>query len=464
MDEKTEEVKILLGDPKKAILKLSLPMIIAMLTMYSYNLIDAMWVAGLGINALAAVSYIGPLYMIWLGISNGLGTGATAIISRYMGAENKIQANNAAFHTLILIFIVSILTTIVGIIILKPFLLFSEILIKPFLLFSDTSLALDLAYQYGIIFIAGSFFMIFSNTSYGILRAEGNVKKTTYAMVLGAILNMILDPLFIYNFSLGISGAAYASILSMIIISILLVIWFKKKTYIKFSYKFFKFNKKIIKQLLYIGLPAGSEFFIFAMVTFVFNILLSIVSGVQAVAVYSAGWRFIIFAAVPLMAISLSVVPVIGVSYGKERFHDFLMIRNYAIKLETLISLIISISIFIFAKQIAFIFTYSNHDPGFFDEMVMFLRIVCFFILFFPIGSVIASMFQGLGRGFDSLILTFIRELVLIVIFAYIFSIILKMGENGVWIGLVVGTILGALISFIYSQIFMKKFLKKNIN
>ncbi|MDR2874125.1 MAG: polysaccharide biosynthesis C-terminal domain-containing protein [Methanobrevibacter sp.] len=306
--------------------------------------------------------------------------------------------------------------------------------------------------------------MVFLNSSYGILRAEGNVKKTTYAMVLGAILNIILDPLFIYYFSLGISGAAYASNLSMIIISIILVIWFKKETYIKLSYKFFNFNKKIIKRLLHVGLPTGAEFFIFAMVTTVFNTLLIIVSGVQAVAVYSAGWRLVLFASVPLMAISLSVVPVIGVSYGKEKFHNFLIVRDYVIKIETLMALIISISIFIFANQIAFIFSYSNQAPIFFDEMVTFLRIACFFVLFLPVGSVIASMFQGLGRGFDSLILTFIRESLLIIIFAYLFSIVLKMDENGVWIGLVVGTIVGALILFIYSQIFLKKFLKSKKN
>jgi putative MATE family efflux protein len=453
MDEKTKGVKILLGNPKKAILKLSGPMIVAMIVNYSYNLIDAMWVAGLGSDALAAIGFISPLFLIWLGLSNGLGAGATAVISKYIGAENKIQANNTVFHVLILIVIVSILTTIIGIVFLKLF-----------LLFSGAGSTLDLAYQYGVIFIGGSFFMIFMNASYGILRAEGNVKKTTYAMVLGAILNMILDPLFIYYFSLGISGAAYTSLLSVIIISILLIICFKKETYIKLSYKFFNFNKKIIKQLLYIGLPAGAEFFIFATVTTIFNELLIIFSGVQGVAVYSAGWRLILFACVPIMAISLSVIPLIGVSYGKKRFHNFLIIRDYTIKLETLIALIISVTIFIFANQISFIFTGSNQTPGFFNEMTAFLRIVCFFILFMPVGSVIAPMFQGLGRGFDSLILTFTRELLLIVVFAYLFSIVLKMGENGVWLGLVVGTIVGSLVSFIYSQIFMKNFLKSEKN
>ncbi|MDR2874124.1 MAG: hypothetical protein LBV42_05240 [Methanobrevibacter sp.] len=146
VDEKTKEVKVLLGDPKKAILKLSGPMIIAMIVMQSYNLIDVIWVAGLGSDAIAAVGFIAPLFLIYFGISNGLGAGATAVISRYIGAENKIQANNSAFHVLILIFIISILTTVIGIIILKPF-----------LLFSGAASVSDLAYHYGVVFIGGSF-------------------------------------------------------------------------------------------------------------------------------------------------------------------------------------------------------------------------------------------------------------------------------------------------------------------
>ncbi|MDR2873731.1 MAG: polysaccharide biosynthesis C-terminal domain-containing protein [Methanobrevibacter sp.] len=318
----TEGVNILLGDPKKAVLNLSMPMTIAMIISQSYNLIDSVWVAGLGLDALAAVGFMNPLILIITGISNGIGVGATATISRYIGSKNKVQVDNAAFHTLLLIITISVLTTVLGIIFLKPL-----------VLILGAGSIIDLTFQYGIIHVIGSFFIVFMYVSYGILRAEGNVKKVTYAMILGAILNIIIDPIFIYYFHLGVSGAAYASILSLAIISTLMIKWFKNDTYIKFSYKFFNFNKEILKRLLHVGLPAGTELFIYALMIAIFNILLMMVSEVQSVAIYSAGWRVIIFMSIPLGAISSSLVPVIASSYGGEKFHNFLTIRNHAMKL-----------------------------------------------------------------------------------------------------------------------------------
>jgi putative MATE family efflux protein len=392
-----------------------------------------------------------PLISALIGISSGLGVGATATISRYIGSENKAETDNAAFHVLLLIIIISVLTTILGIIFLKHL-----------LLILDVGSTIDLTYQYGIIHILGSFFIVFIYVSYGILRAEGNVKKVTYAMIMGAFLNIILDPLFIYYFNFGISGAAYASILSLAIVSIFLIKWFKDDTYIKFSYKFFNFSKEILKRLLFVGLPAGAEYFVFALVAAIFNILLMMASGVQSVAIYSAGWRVLMFVAIPLAAISSSIVPVIASAYGGEKFHDFLRIRNYGIKFETIVAVIISICIFIFANQITTTL-YSNPSQEFSDGMVIFLRIMCFFILFKPLSSVSASILQGLGRGFDSLILILIREIFFNVVFAYVLAIILPIGANGIWIGMVIGNIMGGLLSFIYSQILIKNFLKSEM-
>jgi putative MATE family efflux protein len=448
MSIKTEGVNILLGDPKKAIFKLSIPMIIAMLISQSYNLVDSFWVTGLGLDALAATGFISPLISALIGISSGLGVGATAAISRYIGSEDKAQVDNAAFHTLILIIIISALTTILGIIFLKPLLLILK-----------AGSVIDLTYQYGVIYVLGSFFIVFINTSYGILRAEGNIKKVTYAMIMGAILNIILDPLFIYYFYLGVSGAAYASILSLVIVSIFLVKWFRDDTYINFSYKFFNFSKEILKRLLLVGLPAGTEVFIFSLITIIFNVLLMMVAGIQSVAIYSAGWRVLMFAAIPFFAISSSIVPVIASSYGAEKFYNFLTIRDYAMKLETIVISVVSILIFIFADQIATIFIYFNSNPDFFNGLVIFLRIMSFFILFKPLSSVSASILQGLGRGFDSLILILIREFFFNVVFAYVLAVVLQIGENGIWIGMVIGNIIGGLLSFLYSQKLIKNFL-----
>ncbi|MDR1721827.1 MAG: polysaccharide biosynthesis C-terminal domain-containing protein, partial [Methanobrevibacter sp.] len=308
--------------------------------------------------------------------------------------------------------------------------------------------------------MGGNFFLIFTTAAYGVLRAEGNVKKTTYAMSFGAIVNMILDPLFIYTLGLGISGAAYATVLSMALVTLIMIYWFRRDTYIKFSYKCFKLSKVIMRKLLLVGLPAGVEFLILAIVAGALNLLLMMISGVDGVAIYSAGWRVVMFAILPIVSVGLSVVSVIGASYGGRRFENFKIVQNYAIKVGLLIAVIISILTYVFAPQITLIFTYSSQTADLSGEIANFLRFMCFFYIFVPVGSVAASIFQGVGRGIDSLVLTFIRELLLIVLFAYIFTMFFGLGINGVWLGIVVGNVVGSLISYLWSLIFVNALLK----
>jgi len=369
-EKTTEGVELLLGDPKKAIWKLSLPTIIAMTITFSHHFIDGIWVAGLGENAIAAIGFITPIFQITIGLANGIGAGATAVISRYIGEDNRNQVDNTAFHVLLLIIITSIIIALIAILFLKPIILFLGA--------GETA---DLAYQYSMIFLIGFIFVNFSTISCGILRGEGNVKKATYAMIFGAILNMILDPILIYYLSFGMVGASIASILSFFIASWLILKWFKKYTYIKFHMNHFKFDKEIIKRLLLVGLPVGAEYTIFSIVTIVFNMIILTVSGINGIAIYSAGWRVLMLAIVPLMGVSVSIVPVLAASYGGRRYENFNIILNYAIKLETIIGFIILCIIFIFSNQIAYIFAYTNQNQEFLEGISTFLRIDSFLII-----------------------------------------------------------------------------------
>ena len=116
----TEGIALLMGDPKKAIVKLSGPMIVAMFLMSTYNIVNAIWVAGLGSDALAAVGFVTPLFMILIGLSNGLGAGVASVISRRIGAKDKAGADNAAVHALLLVLILSAILTIPLILLTGP--------------------------------------------------------------------------------------------------------------------------------------------------------------------------------------------------------------------------------------------------------------------------------------------------------------------------------------------------------
>jgi putative MATE family efflux protein len=445
----TEGVSTILGDPKKAILKLSGPMIIAMLISAFYNLIDGVWVAGLGQDALAAIGFITPIFFIAMGFSNGLGAGATAVISRFIGEGNKKKADNAAIHILILTVIFTIIIMIVFGLFLRPILESLGAGVS-----ADT---MDSALSYGNVLFAGSIVLVFTSVAYGILRGEGNVKKATYAMSFGAILNIILDPLFIYTFGWGMTGAGLATVVSMGMVSIIILYWFRGDTYINFSLKFFNFSKDILKKILLVGIPAGAEFLILAILAGSLNMILVTVSGGDGVAIYSSGWRVVMIAIIPIISVAISVVPVVGASFGAKKYENFKIIQNYSIKIGFLIAGVTAIGTFILAPYIAELFTYSPQTAGLHGLITDFLRLMALFYIFVPIGAISSSIFQGVGRGIDSFVLTAIRELPLIVLFAYILAIPLGMGQQGVWWGIVIGNIIGSIIAFLWARLYIMR-------
>ncbi len=195
----TEGVDLITGDPKRAILKLSGPLIVAMLLTSAYNLVDAIWVSGLGGDALAAVGFVTPLFMILVGLSNGIGAGATSAISRCIGAHNKEGVNNTAMHTLVITIIISAVLTVL-----------LEIFLYPILSIMGAGNTIDMAMSYGTVIFASTILMLFTGAAYGILRSEGDTKRNLHAMIIAAVVNIILDPILIYLARWGIAGAAWA--------------------------------------------------------------------------------------------------------------------------------------------------------------------------------------------------------------------------------------------------------------
>ena len=446
--KETKEVSTLLGDPKKALLNLSVPTMIAMVITSLYSLINGIWVAGLGDLALAAIGFVHPVFLIVMGFSNGLGSGATAIISRYIGAKDRKQAGNAALHSIFLTIILTIIFTAI-------FALF----IEQILTMLGAGAAASLGAEYGRILFGGSIFIVFSSTAYGILRAEGNVLKATYTMLFGALLNIVLDPLFIYYLDMGISGAALATIISLICASLLLLYWFKKDTYIRFRVKDFVYSNKLIKQILSVGLPAGTEFLMIAILSGSLNVILMMVSGVDGVAIYTASWRIIMMAMVPIMAIGISLIAVTGASLGAKKYENINIIHNYGIKIGMIIVIIMAGTIFLLAPYISYLFTYSPGSANLQAFCADFLRIVSISLLFLPLGVSSTSIFKGLGRGLDSLLIAIVRVIILEIFFAYVLAVPLGMGQYGVWWGIVIGQALGAIFAYLWSKRYIKKLL-----
>ena len=405
--EMNENVEMITGDPKKAINKLAWPMIASMFLIFLNNIVDSIWVAGLGPAPLAALGYVTPLFMVLVGFGNGIGAGATSLISRYIGAEKRDEANNAAIHSAILSVIVSLILTVF-------FLLSLESLLK----IMGATDVLKYAMDYGIIVFAFTAPILIPPIFGGAFRAEGDVKRATLPIAVVAIINMVLDPIFIYTFGWGVSGAALATGLSPLFAILMMLYWIfiKKDTYLSYNRKDFHNNFKMYKDILVVGIPASLEQLIMAALAVTVNYMLTLVSGSVAVAVYTAGWRIISLGLLPAIGVGTAAITVAGVAYGAKKYENIRTACRYSVKLGLISSIIVCIFLFVFANQVAFIFSYSEASSHLEPLIASFIQLMCLFILYVPFGASAGNVFQGLGKGTTSFILTTFREFVLVLI------------------------------------------------
>jgi putative MATE family efflux protein len=447
----TKGVKMLLGNPKKAILKLSIPMIIAMSVQTVYNLADTIWVSGLGENALTSVGLFFPFFFLIMALATGLGIGGGAAISRRIGSRDKKGADNVADHVIILMTAIALIFTI------PTFLILPEV----FDLMTNKEVA-NLATEYGRIIIGGSLIIFFANNANAILRAEGDTKRAMYAMVIGSVLNIILDPIFIYVFDLGVAGAAWATMLSFTITAILLAYWlfFKKDTYVTFDLGNFKFKGKIFQDIMRVGGPASLQQMSIAIQMMLLNIIILAVDD-QGVAIFTAGWRVSMVALLPLMGIATAVVAVAGAAYGERSYNKLKLSLYHAIRYGLIFAVIISVLIFLFAPWIVIIFTWSEDSAHLRDDLVLFLRMFSVMNFFATFGMLSGSVFQAIGKGFKSLLVTLFRTIIFALVFVLLFGFILDWGLPGVWGGILLGNFLGASISFTWISLTIRRLIKK---
>ncbi len=437
----TKGVKDLLGEPKKAIIKLSTPMIIAMLVHAFYNIADGFWVAGLGADALASVGLFFPFFFIIIALGMGIGVGGSSAISRRIGARNKKEADNTAEHTLILGFLISTIISICGF----PFL---DEIMRAFS--GENETVAFMAIHYSKIFFLGTPILVFSNIAGSILRGEGDAKRAMYGILIGSVLNIILDPIFIYYFGLGVSGAAIASVFSMAVSSLLFIYWIfrRKDTYLDISIKNFKYNRRILSEILSVGIPSTLAQLSMSISMIILNKIVVIVGTTDGVAVFTSGWRIIMVATTPIMGLATGVIAVTGAAYGARNKEKLKTAYLYAVRSGIFLELFIAIIVLFFTKEISYIFTYSKGAARISTDLIRFLKISTLFYLVVPPGILTSAMFRGVNRGINSLIATIIRTFVFQIPLAYILATHVGWGLTGIWWGIVLGNVISTIFTF----------------
>ena len=454
--KETQGVNLLRGNPKEAIKKLSIPLILSMMVISLYNIIDSFWIAGLGANQLAGVGFVIPLEFLIISVGTSLGAGTTSLVSKYIGAKDDEMANNAATHSVLLSIFVSLIVTLIFTVFMK------ELLIAM----GASGESLGYASDYANIYFILSFFVVMPNALYGLLRSEGDTKRTMYVMVFCAILNMILDPIFIYIFNLQMFGAALSTVISLSIVLSIIIYWIyiKKDTYLKPILSNFKYDPGIIFDILKVAVPSIIEMIFITFITAVLHFIILAVSTTDSVAVFENGWRMITLATEPMMAISTALISVVAANFGAKNYNNIKIAYIYSIKLSTIIGLIALVIFLIFASQIAYLFSYGENSIRLLKPTVTFFYIFAWFFIVFPGGIISTYVFQGLGKGTHSLIFTIIRDAICGTFFPILFGIIFDLGINGVWFGIMIGYTIGGLIAIFYANNYLDKLSFKSVS
>ncbi len=448
-----KNVELMRGNPEKAVKTLAIPIMISMLLTASYNIIDGIWVAGLGQAAIAGIGFVTPIFMILNGVSVGLGSGATSSISRFVGAKNHEGANKSAAHALLIFLVASIILTAILLLVQEP-------LLRAY---GASGQNLAEGIKYGTPLFAGLIAFMFGNGGSGILRGEGDMKRAMYAMIVSVVLNAILDPLFIYVLGLGSAGASLATIVSALGSASVILYWLlvKKDTYVNVSLRQFKFDSKIAKDILKVGIPASMDMFMMSLAVSLYLVFISTIGGEYGIASFTSGQRLYLFAIMPLTAIGSAVAAVSGSAYGAKNGDYLSRAHLYGVKFGIAFGTAVTIILVAFAPQLATLFAYTKETAVLVPEITRFLRIASLCLPLTGAGMTSSFMYQGIGRGTISLMWTIIREVIFTVTATYTLGIILGWGLVGIWTGLALGRTLASILNFAFARFTIRKVREK---
>ena len=443
-----KNVEVMRGNPETAVKKLAIPIMISMLLTASYNIIDGIWIAGLGQEAIAGIGFITPIFMILNGVSVGLGSGATSSISRFVGAKNHKKASQSAAHSLLIFLIASVVLTIVLLILQEP-------LLK---LYGASGESLAQGIKYGTPLFLGLFAFIFANGASGILRGEGDMKRAMYAVVVSVILNAILDPICIYILGWGSAGAAIATILSSICSAIVILYWIlvKKDTYVDVNLGEFKFDSSIAKDILKVGIPASMDMLVMAIAMSLYMIFISSIAGEFGIASFTSGQRLYLFAIMPLTAIGTAVTAVVGSSFGAKNGEYISRAHKFGAKFGIIFGTCVTLILVVFATQLSTIFAYTAETAHLVPEITRYLQIACLSLPLTGAGMASTFFYQGIGKGTISLSWTIIREVIFTVGATFFFGIYLGWGLIGIWAGLAIGRTTASILNYLYARYTIK--------
>ena len=448
------KLQAFINNPNISLWKLTIPMAIGLFVNSIYILVDTYFLGSkIGTSAISALGYVMPFYFIIMGITFGLAAGTTTMIAQYIGKQDKDRAELVAQNSILMAICFSI-------VIFTFIYLFGKDLLSLQGIGPDI---LDLALEYFYIMAYGSCFLIFSIFIRGILIGEGESMLPMWALGIGTIVNIILDPFFIDW--LGIQGAAYATIISQIlVVSIFLYfIFLKQSTYIKFSFTNLNFDFQICKEIFHIGIPTSISMLIMSIGLFIMN---SIFIADSDVAAYNLSNRIENFVSLTLIALSSSQVTILGMFYGANRFDLIKPMVRYTLIWSIAIASFFSIIMYFFIEDIAplFLTASSIQEIEMSDKAIQttiqYFKIMIFVYPFIGITMVSTRAMQAIGKAWPMMATALFRVLVLQCSMSYIFIQVMNKDINWAWYAIGIACIMSAFFSYSMRVYFFNKLYK----
>lgn len=428
------------------LISMAVPPMISMLIQSMYNIVDSIFVAQIGENALTAVSLAYPLQNLVLAVAVGLGVGINSCIAISIGAKDQEKINKVATHGIFLTAVHAICFIFIGLFLTKPFIG----------IFTNNEEIFRLGTTYSYIVICFSFGSLFHIAIEKMFQATGNMIVPMILQGIGAIINIILDPIMIFGMfgfpKMGVAGAAIATIIGQIVACMLAVILFIKKSGgIHIKLKGFKFEKDVIKKIYSIAVPSGIMMSLPSILIGVLNGILVSISQI-GVAILGLYFKLQTFVYMPANGVIQGMRPIISYNYGAKNHKRLLETIKVSLFIVGLI-MTIGMSIFLFfPNQILMMFSASDQMM---DIGVTSLRIISVGFIISSIGIVFSGMFEALGRGIESLTISLIRQLIIIPPLSFILVKII--GINGVWISFPIAEIIAATASLIIFKRMLKE-------
>ncbi len=427
--------KMLGEDPiGKLLLRLSIPATIGMIVNGLYNLTDAIFVGhGAGSLAIGGLTIAFPLQILIGAFAQTYGIGAASIISRRLGEKREHEAAHVAVSALVFSFLTAVLVTVSGLIFLKPILT----------AFGATESILPFGIDYMTIVFLGAPFISPALTGSNISTAEGQAKVAMTIMIIGTGLNLILDPIFIFVFHMGIKGAALATVISQFSSFLFIVIHYARgRSNLAFTKKSFKLKFCIFKEIIIIGIPTFAKQASGSIVALVVNNSLGFYGGDMAISAYGIINRLLMFIFMPILGVVQGYQPIAGYNYGAKNFKRLTEVNRLAFMVTTIMALSGFAVLQLIPDLLIGLFT---TDQQLINLSVIATEKITIALPLMGIQIIGATYFQSIGKAKPAIFLGLSRQLVFLIPSILILPGLL--GLKGIWYSVPIADTLATVIT-----------------